>query len=555
MKVLMRTALAVLALLLLAASPVFAAPQSYAVLPFQINGPSSYRYLEKAIPQMFSSRLYWKDHFHPVASDAAAKAALPGSEADVAKTQAALGANYAVWGSVTIVGDDCSLDVRVRDPKGKVWPKSSRAKVNDLIAALQTSADAVSAEVFGRASAQPANAAAEPKVVNQMNEAFVVNETQNQQVYLNPQFRYQGNAAGDARMRSQSLPFSALGMLVEDVDGDGKNEVLLLDDKAVYAYRWEGGRLAPAGEFRPNRYLDCLNINSIDLNRDGRREIVITAVDEKSNEPESFILNYAGGQFTEVMTRIGYFLNVVKLPPDFIPVLVGQKTDQPRLFRPGVYEMAKNGDSLMQIKRLDLPEGANVFNFVWVPGGSKGDGDKIVTLTDTERLRVHTAKGGRVAETDESYSGTAKGISIEPNMPGMGRDKVLLKSQYYIPMRMLAVNLDRDDNWELLVNRPISTASQFFERYRFFPQGEIHALYWDGVGLGLQWKTRRVKGSVADFALADVNNDGVQDLVLCVNTPPGALGMESRKTMVLAYPLDLSKVDPNTAAANEQLDQ
>jgi len=55
MKVLMRTALAVLALLLLAASPVFAAPQSYAVLPFQINGPSSYRYLEKAIPQMYST--------------------------------------------------------------------------------------------------------------------------------------------------------------------------------------------------------------------------------------------------------------------------------------------------------------------------------------------------------------------------------------------------------------------------------------------------------------------------------------------------------------------
>lgn len=555
MKVLMRTALAVLALLLLAASPTYAAPRSYAVLPFQINGPTTYRYLEKAIPQMFTSRLYWKDHFQPVSGDAAAKAALPGSEADVAKAQSALGADYAVWGSVTIVGDDCSLDVRVRDSKGKVWPKSSRAKVSDLIAALQNSADSISAEVFGRASAQTP-ATATPKQVNQMNEAFVVNEANpNQQVYLNPQFRYQGNAAGDARLRSQTLPFSALGMLVEDVDGDGKNEVLLLDDKAVYAYRWEGGRLMPAGEYHPNRYLECLNINSLDINRDGRREIIVTAVDEKSNEPESFILNYAGGQFTEVMTRIDYFLNVVKLPPDFVPVLVGQKTGQPRLFRQGVYEMAKNGDKLMQLKRLELPEGANVFNFVWLPGGSKGDGDKIVTLTDTERLRVHTAKGGRVAETDENYSGTAKGIAIEPNMPGMGRDKVLLKSQYYIPMRMLAVNLDRDDNWELLVNRPISTASQFFERYRFFPQGEIHALYWDGVGMSLQWKTRRVKGSVADFALADVNNDGVQDLVLCVNTHPGSLGMESRKTMVLAYPLDLSKVDPETATANEQLDQ
>lgn len=549
MKVLMRTALAVFALLLLAAPSTYAAPRSYVVLPFQINGPAGFKYLERAIPQMFTSRLYWKDHFQPVAADAAANAAVPGSEAGVAKAQSALNADYAIWGSITIVGDDCSLDVRVRDAKGKVWPKSSRAKVNDLIAGLQQAADGISAEVFGRASAQTADAA--PKRVNQMNADLVVNETsQNQQVYLNPQFRYQGNAAGDSRLRSQTLPFSALGMLVEDVDGDGKTEIIMLDNKAVYAYRWQEGRLVPAGEYRTANYLECLNINAIDMNRDGKLEIVISAVDEQSNEPESFILNYNGKEFTEVIKKSDYFLNVVKLAPDYMPVLLGQKTDQPRLFKPGVYEMAKNGDKLMTMKRLSLPEGANVFNIVWLPGSSK-EGDKLITLTDTEHLRVHTAAGGRLAETDETYSGTAKGIFIEPNMPGLGRDKLLLKSQYYIPMRMLAVNFDKDENWELLVNRPISTASQFFERYRFFPQGEIHALYWDGVGLSLQWKTRRVKGSIADFAIADVDNNGVQDLVLCVNTHPGALGVEARKTMVIAYPLDLSQTAPDTPASQD----
>lgn len=63
-------------------------------------------------------------------------------------------------------------------------------------------------------------------------------------------------------------------------------------------------------------------------------------------------------------------------------------------------------------------------------------------------------------------------------------------------------------------------SAQFFENYRFFPEGEIESLYWDGVGLGLQWKTRRIKGSVVDFALADPNNDGTKDLVVCLNTHP-----------------------------------
>ena len=104
-----------------------------------------------------------------------------------------------------------------------------------------------------------------------------------------------------------------------------------------------------------------------------------------------------------------------------------------------------------------------------------------------------------------------------------------------------------EDGDVLLVNKPVSTASQIFERYRYFPQGEIHALYWDGVGLALKWKTRRIRGSVAAIDLADVNNDGVLDLVVGLNTSPD-LGIGSRQCMVTAYPLDLSATNPRTPA-------
>ena len=60
---------------------------------------------------------------------------------------------------------------------------------------------------------------------------------------------------------------------------------------------------------------------------------------------------------------------------------------------------------------------------------------------------------------------------------------------------------------------------------------------------------RRIKGSVVDFALADPNNDGTKDLVVCLNTHPGALGLQNRKTVVVFYPLDLSMMDPKTAPA------
>jgi hypothetical protein len=44
---------------------------------------------------------------------------------------------------------------------------------------------------------------------------------------------------------------------------------------------------------------------------------------------------------------------------------------------------------------------------------------------------------------------------------------------------------------------------------------------------------------VVDYAIADPDNNGTKDLVVCVNTHPGATGLRNIKTMLLAYPLDL----------------
>ena len=75
----------------------------------------------------------------------------------------------------------------------------------------------------------------------------------------------------------------------------------------------------------------------------------------------------------------------------------------------------------------------------------------------------------------------------------------------------------------------------------------MHALFWDGVGLGLKWKTRRIRGSVAAVDLADFNNDGILDLVVGLNTSPD-LGVGSRQCLVTAYPLDVSQMNPNAPA-------
>lgn len=547
MHLLFRTAFVLCTMLVFAAQALADDVRSYAVLPFNVNGSSGFTYLEKAIPSMLNSRLYWQGHFQPVADAAVAKAGRVSNAAGAAKAQAATGADYVIWGDVTVMGNDASLDVLVRDKAGKEWRKGLKTPVNDLITALQGVSDSINAEVFGRGGS---GAAASPVASAPLNPNLVQKDATQRQVYLNPQFRYQGSDG--TRYRSQTLPYASVGMVVADVNGDGKNEVVVASEKRVHVYQWQNERLVPLGEYAIPTRMKPLAIRSIDLDRDRAEEIVLSAYEEEYTQPFSYVLSFKGNQFREIVTRAPYYLNVVRLMPDFMPILIGQKGDPSRIFsRGGVYEMMKQGNTLVQSKKLDLPEGANVMNFVWLPGTEGKESDKLILLTDEERLRVFSPKGSQLNQTDEKFSGSAIGIAEQTNMPGMGKSTVLIPSQYFVPLRMIPMNLENDDAWEVLVNKPISVSAQFFENYRFFPEGEVQSLYWDGVGLSLQWKTRRIKGSVVDFALSDPNNDGTQDLVVCLNTHPGALGLQNRKTVVVAYPLDMSQMDPKTAPSLE----
>ena len=87
------------------------------------------------------------------------------------------GADYVVWGNITVMGDQASLDVSALSPSGKLWTKASTSPVNALISGLQNVADSINIEVFGRKDVAPASAASGMKGSAAPNAAFMMNET------------------------------------------------------------------------------------------------------------------------------------------------------------------------------------------------------------------------------------------------------------------------------------------------------------------------------------------------------------------------------------------
>ena len=369
--------------------------------------------------------------------------------------------------------------------------------------------------------------------------------------YLNPQFRYQGSTATDgSRLRTQRLKQNMAGMLVADFNGDGKNEIAILGNHDVAIYTWSGknSRIQEIGRQRISATNDTFSFRYMDIDRDRSQDLVITTYNEEDNRPYTYFYSFKGNKFREMCRRAPYFITVAKIPPYFTPTLVGQGWDSVRLFAPGVRLVEKRGDSYALGTRLDLPKGTTCYNFAWIPAG-KHSREQLVVLTEDERIKLYQGNNNSLIHTTmERFSGSAVGMDHYKGMPGLGVDKnYQMPTKYFAPMNLITADIGNMGEPVLLVNKPISTASQLFERYRYFPQGEIHALYWDGVGLALKWKTRRIRGSVAAVDLADVDNNGILDLVVGINTSPD-LGVGSRQCMITAYPLDVSAMNPNTPA-------
>lgn len=549
MKFAMRLTFSVcLMLVAVAAGAASAAAKSAVVLPFVVNAPQSYAYLSKAVQATIQGRLD-----RPGVLEARTGQNKAASQAEAQQALRSSGADNAVWGSVNVMGNDCTVVMNSVDKAGKTWSKTAQAPVSELTTSVQNLTSSLSQEVFGISSAMrtPGSTAAGSPRGATANGDIVTNETGQQQVYLNPQFRYQGAGAEDgSRLRTQRLAYNMVDMAVGDFNGDGKNEIAILSDHDLRIYSWPvNGQLKLIGETVVSRSNNNFSMRAIDLNRDRSMALVVTTTEESSNRPYSFIYSFKGNKFSTIAERVPYYMSVMRVPPTYSPTLVGQAWDSLKLFAPGVRIMTKQDGKFTLGTRLDLPTGATVFNCVWLPAGKNGKGEQLVMLTDDERIKLFQGHGNSLIHTTmERYSGSATGMDHYKGMPGLGVDKAYqLPSKYYAPMRLIAADIGNTGDYTLLVNKPISTAAQFFDRYRFFPQGEVHALYWDGVGLGLKWKTRRIRGSVAEIDLADVNNDGILDLVVGLNTSPD-LGIGSRQCMITAYPLDVSATNPNVPA-------
>ncbi|MES9994676.1 FG-GAP-like repeat-containing protein [Desulfovibrio aminophilus] len=542
MKFLRNISIALILTLTLAGAALAQTAKTYAVLPFKVNGPEKFLYLGPAVQSMLTSRLTLPGKFEALPKEAAVSL---GSTPPTTGTQgqsmlARVNGQYLFWGTVNILGDHVTLELQRMDAKGQAKTATKDMSMEGLVPGLDALAKEQLAELFG-APNQP-TPSPEQRAAAPSNPAFLAAEGANANdpiAAVNPQFRYEGGADTPGQWRSQNLKYASRGMVVSDANGDRRQEVFILGQHALYAYSMKDGRLNPLDSIDFTQKYELLFIGAADVDGNGIQDIVVGAF--RDGQPYSMIFTFVGNKLEKILDGARVFLSVVAMPPTYTPTLIGQKQGSTELFNSkSVYEYYLNGKNLVEGKRIALPEFANVYNFAYLPDQT---GYKVVLIDEDNHIQVYNQALDLQTSTEDTYNSSAVDLDVTTALPGMaGGGSDFTKQSYYLPMPMKVTAFSAKGKYELLVNKDISVAAQIFGRFRTFTQGELHALFWDGVGMNLAWKTRRIKGTVVAFQVADPNNDGKQDLCVLVNTYPGTIGLEFRKTVLIGYELNTDAI-------------
>ena len=179
------------------------------------------------------------------------------------------------------------------------------------------------------------------------------------------------------------------GVTSGDVDGDGRMDIICIDNTTVVAYRVEQNQLARMAQMEFGTA--NVGVDAADLNGNGRDELFVTHFDNTSGKVLSYVLEWQGNGFQRVADNLRYYFREVDLAGRG-RVLVGQRQGIEGRFTPGIYAIEFSSGTYSGAQKLTLPRSLTIFGFAQGAVRSAGAAD-LVDYSRGHYLRVKDEKG------------------------------------------------------------------------------------------------------------------------------------------------------------------
>jgi hypothetical protein len=435
-------------------------------------------------------------------------------ETAAAKIGMRTGADYIVLGSITKIGDYISLDARlisITEEKPPVTVYTQQKGIDDVMVKIGDFAQDIGYRILGRRTM--AGRPGEPRRPSKGGiERF-------------------DRGSIDFK-KSQTFAFEIKGLDIGDVDGDKKNELIIMDKSNLYVFKYDGEKMSLFQKIEAGDENNFLTLDVADINRNGHAEMIVTSVVE--DDVRSFILEYEEGKFKKITEKSNWFFRVLVHPKDG-PILLGQRRGSDGLPVDPTYKMVWKKKSFEKGSKMPLLKGTGIFGVTTADFRVQGK-PEIITFDKFDRLNILSEDGKLQWRSTDRFGGTGNYYDTKKKRRDDFRDESPWR--VYIPGRVLIKDLSGEGIPQIIINKNEPT-SRLFERVRTYEKGEIHCLIWDENDLVTLWKTRPMKGYIADYQVKDVENDGNEELVVAVvsrdDPGEGITGLVSRKTISNIY--------------------
>lgn len=508
------------------------AGEKIAVLPWKVNASGDMEYVKNAMSDMLATRLgqgsseiIRPDH----AGLAVQEKKTELSDASAFEAGKALGADYVIYGSLTIFGNAVSMDARLMNINtGQAAPFASKGAGIESIIGL---VDKLSSEV--NSFLNPSSAAPQPSVpvpvalpapaAPAADAGFIVKADKSKEQPV--------------MWKGRDMDGMFVAMTAADLDKDGVKELFLISEYGLTIARYSSQGMEVVKEIKDKRSQN-IAITSIDSDKDGAPEVYISRV--SGGKPASALLEYRNGGYVVTASNLEWMLRSVSVDGKE-PVLLGQRIRPIDGFYGDLKKLRKDGDGLKEVSafEVELPRNVNIYGFEALSFTGSAEAD-LVTLDSRQYLTMYAPKKeGRWAQSYKSadyYGGTLNRLKLRDASPGAAEPEPIS-----IEGRFFQADMDKDGKSEIIIKKNTPGGlGRSADVPASFKTGEIISLSWDALGgsTSENWRTKQVEGYISDFFIDDLDGDGREEVTMLVVTGTEKL-FGTIKSYILSYRISL----------------